>query len=37
MTKKNGVQFLVETGAGLEASITDEHFKDSGAKIVSAK
>lgn len=35
VVKKNGCQFLVETGAGLEASITDEAYINSGAKIVS--
>lgn len=37
MTKKNGVQFLVESGAGQAASITDEKYTASGAKIVSAQ
>jgi NAD(P) transhydrogenase len=37
MTKKNGVAFLVEAGAGAGASITDEAFKTSGARIVTAQ
>jgi alanine dehydrogenase len=36
MTKKNGVQFLIESGAGQGASIPDERYVASGAKIVSA-
>lgn len=37
VSKKNGCTFLVESGAGLEASITDEAYQQTGAKIVSAK
>ena len=37
MTKKNGVQFLVESGAGQGASIPDQKYVASGAKIVSAE
>lgn len=37
VTKKNGCTFLVESGAGLDASITDEAYLKEGAKIVSAK
>jgi len=37
VVKKNGCNFLVESGAGLDASITDEAYQSSGAKIVSAK
>jgi NAD/NADP transhydrogenase alpha subunit len=37
IAKKNGCTFLVETGAGLDASITDEAYQATGAKIVSAK
>lgn len=37
MVKKNGVQFLVESGAGQGASIPDERYVASGAKIVSAQ
>jgi len=37
VTKKNGCTFLVESGAGINASITDEAYKSSGAKIVSTK
>jgi alanine dehydrogenase len=37
VTKKNGCSFLVESGAGLDASITDEAYLKEGAKIVSAK
>lgn len=37
VTKKNGCSFLVESGAGLDASITDEAYQKEGAKIVSAK
>ena len=37
MIKKNGVSFAVESGAGEGASITDEKYIGSGAKIVSAK
>lgn len=37
MVKKNGVQFLVESGAGQEASIPDEKYAASGAKIVSTQ
>ncbi len=35
--KKNGCNFIVESGAGLDASITDEAYQQSGATIVSAK
>lgn len=35
--KKNGSTFLVESGAGLGASIPDEKYIAAGAKIVSAK
>ncbi len=31
---KAGAEVLVETGAGLEAGVTDEHFTQKGAKIV---
>jgi NAD/NADP transhydrogenase alpha subunit len=37
MIKKNGVQFAVEKGAGEQASISDQDYINSGAKIVSAK
>ena len=37
MIKKNGVQFLVQSGAGEGASIPDQKYVASGAKIVSAK
>jgi NAD/NADP transhydrogenase alpha subunit len=37
MVKKNACNFLIESGAGLEASITDEAYVNSGAKIVSTK
>lgn len=37
VTKKNGCTFLVESGAGIDASITDEAYQSSGAKIVSTK
>ncbi len=37
MVKKNGVQFLVESGAGQGASIPDEKYVAAGAKIVSAQ
>ena len=37
MIKKNGVKFVVESGAGIQASISDQAYIDSGAKIVSTK
>lgn len=37
VVKKNGITFLVESGAGLGASIPDEKYIAAGAKIVSAK
>ena len=37
MIKKNGVSFNVESGAGEGASITNEKYIASGAKIVSAQ
>ena len=37
MVKKNGVNFVVESGAGEGASITDEKYISSGAKIVSTQ
>lgn len=37
MVKKNGVQFLVESGAGEGASIPDDKYVAVGAKIVSAQ
>lgn len=37
MVKKNGVQFLVESGAGQGASIPDEKYTQVGAKIVSTQ
>lgn len=36
MTKKNGVSFVVEKGAGEQAAISDQDYVASGAKIVSA-
>lgn len=33
--KKNGVHFLVESGAGEGASIPNEKYREAGAKIVS--
>jgi len=35
--KKNGLNFVVESGAGQAASISDQDYINSGAKIVSAK
>jgi len=37
MVKKNGINFVVETGAGLESAIIDQAYIDSGAKIVTTK
>lgn len=37
LIKKNGLNFIVEEGAGKEAAISDQAYIDSGAKIVSAK
>lgn len=37
VVKKNGVNFIVESGAGKGASISDQEYINAGAKIVSTK
>ena len=37
MAKKNGTNFIVESGAGKGASISDQEYINAGAQIVSAK
>jgi NAD(P) transhydrogenase subunit alpha len=37
MVKKNGINFVIEQGAGSHASISDQDYINAGAKIGTAK